>query len=102
MSTKRPKLSEEQREYLRNARDMLMSIVFPNFQPPSVADRRRSLVERFRREQDLSLEELADRAGIALSALKDYLSGETKRLRPGSQKALAKVLGIPPADLDIF
>jgi transcriptional regulator with XRE-family HTH domain len=56
-----------------------------------------ALLRGFRQAAGLTQDELADRAGLSLGAIRDLEQGRTRRPLPGSLAALAGTLGLNPA-----
>jgi transcriptional regulator with XRE-family HTH domain len=57
-----------------------------------------ALLRRYRTQQALSQEELAEKAGLVRSTVLKLESGRAKP-RPSTIRKLAKALGVKPADL---
>ncbi len=58
------------------------------------------LINLYRKQADLTLDQLAERSGVSKGALTKILSGETKAPTLNNMKAIARALGKTLADFD--
>ena len=57
-------------------------------------------IKELAREQDLTAEELAQRAGVRYSALKNIWQGRTRDPKYMTVRAIARALGVPVEQLE--